>query len=223
MINNRIVSLIYKSILVTVCLICNYNFLIDFSGDTLLYFTVLSNILVFIVTIMVWIKTIKKVVCEKSYEGKNENFLIIKGVATLCITVTGLVYAFLLAEYNTKANYYSHNLMVHYIVPILFVLDYFLFDQKGKTKWYHPLIWIGCAILYIPYVFIRVAIINATSSSLTRYPYFFLNAAELGVGGVAVWCVILVIVFSVIAYAYYIFDYFYNKKKNNIEVTTISD
>lgn len=222
MFNNKIVSLIYKTILVTLCVVVNYEFLRTFNGNTLLYFTVLSNILVFIVTLIVWIKTLKDVVIKKEYEGYNQHALIPKGIATLCITVTGIVFAFILADYSSAGNYTVHNLLEHYIIPLLFVLDYFFFDKKGKTKWYHPLIWIGSAIIYLPYVFIR-AVILGKETNLTRYPYFFLNADDLGVSGVAVWCVILVIVFSIVAYLYFTFDYFYNKKKNNIEITVISE
>ncbi|UKI50102.1 MAG: hypothetical protein L6U99_01145 [Clostridium sp.] len=41
----------------------------------------------------------------KKYNEANKHLVRIKGVATLCIMVTGLVYAFLLADYSKKSNY----------------------------------------------------------------------------------------------------------------------
>ncbi len=92
------------------------------------------------------------------------------------------------------------------------ILDYFLFDEKGKIKWYHPLLWCGCALLYLPYIFIR-AIILGKNTTLLRYPYFFLNVDRLGVGGVTLWCIGLIIFFMILTYLNFFFDKWYYKKK----------
>lgn len=212
MINNKIISLIFKTAFVFISLPVMYTYLLEFNGDTLAYFTVLSNILIFVVMLIIWIKTLKDVIIKKEYEGLNKHCMLPKGIAMLCITVTFLVYAFLLAEYNLKSNYYVNNLSEHYILPMMMILDYFLFDEKGNIKWYHPLIWVGCALCYLPYIFIRAAIIG-NNSNLIRYPYFFLNVDDLGVGGVIWWCIGLLIFFSALAYLYFLFDKLINKRK----------
>lgn len=216
MFKNKIVSLVYKTIFVIISFVTIYNNIYSFNGDTLAYFTVLSNIVVFVFILIIWILTLKDVVIKKEYEGYNNHLLPGKGIATLCITVTFLVYAFLLAEYDKKSNYTFQNLGQHYIIPIMTLLDYFFFDEKGKIKWYYPLIWVGCALSYLPYIFIRAAILGS-NTTLLRYPYFFLNVDELGVGGVALWCVGLFVFFSILGYLNYFFDRWYAKKKSTNE------
>jgi hypothetical protein len=40
------------------------------------------------------------------------------------------------------------------------------------------------------------------------YPYFFLNVERLGFGGVALWVIILVIIFIALGYILFMFDRF---------------
>lgn len=217
MINNKKISLLYKTILVTISFIGIYNSILNINASTFAFFTFLSNVLVLIFFLIIWIKTIKDVIIKNQDIGYNKHLLKIKGIATLCITVTGLVYAFTLADYTSKSCYSFQNLTQHYIIPIMVVLDYFLFDEKGHIKWYTPLIWVGCAITYLPYIFIR-ALILGSNTTLVRYPYFFLDVDKLGVGGVALWCIGLVVFFSLLAYLNYFYDRWYSKKnscKNN--------
>ncbi len=208
---NKIVSLIYKTIFLTISFIAIYGTFYSFTADSLAYFTILSNIVVFVFILIIWIKTVQDVVIRKEYIGYNTHLVKQKGVATLCITVTGLVYATVLADYTSIANYTFQNLSYHYIIPILTVVDYFLFDQKGKLKWFHPLIWVSCCILYLPYIFIRAAILGP-STTLLRYPYFFLDIDKLGVVPVIWWCIGLVVFFSILSYGLYFYDRWYAKK-----------
>lgn len=54
-----------------------------------------------------------------------------------------------------------------------------------------------------------------SNTSLTKYPYFFLYVDKLGVSGVALWCVGLVVFFSLLAYLNYLYDRLYIQKKSN--------
>ena len=152
---------------------------------------------------------------KKEYEGYNEHILTGKFTATIAITVTFLVYAFMLADYSSKDNYDIQNLSEHYIIPLMVIIDYFMFDKKGTIKWYHPLIWVGCIITYLPYIFIRANIVG--NNTYTKYPYFFLNIDELGASEVALWCLGLLVFFTGLSYLVMLFDSKYNKNKNNLE------
>lgn len=211
MIKNKCVSLVYKTILITISFMAIYTMIININPSTFAYFTNLSNVLVFVIMLIVWINTIKDVCCHKKYNEANKHLVRIKGVATLCIMVTGLVYAFLLADYSKKSNYTVQNLSVHYIIPLMTILDYFLFDEKGLIKWYHPIIWVFSALLYLPFIFIRALILTPNTTQV-KYPYFFIDVDKLGVGGVAIWCIILVVVFSILAYLIYLYDRLSYKK-----------
>lgn len=215
MFNNKIVSLVYKSILLTISLLAIYEYILYFNWNLFAYFTILSNILVFVVFLIVWIKTLKDVAIKKEYEGYNEHILIGKFTATIAITVTFLVYAFMLADYSSKDNYDIQNLSEHYIIPLMVIIDYFMFDKKGTIKWYHPLIWVGCIITYLPYIFIRANIVG--NNTYTKYPYFFLDIDESGASEVTLWCLGLLVFFTGLSYLVMLFDSKYNKNKNNLE------
>lgn len=216
MINNRIISLVFKTILIFLSSVVIYEYMLYWHNNMLAYFTILSNILVFIVFIIIWLLTLKDVIVNKQYEGKNEYMLIGKCTTTIAIIVTFLVYAFVLADYSSKDNYDIHNLLEHYILPIMVIVDFFLFDKKGKIKWYHPIIWIGCIIIYIPYIFIRATIIS-NKIGYIKYPYFFLDLDKLGVSGVALWCLGLFVFFSLLGYGLFLFDKLYHKKHINLD------
>ena len=68
----------------------------------------------------------------------------------MSITVTFLVYHFLLSPTSGDLNGldYVRNLMVHYIVPIMTILDYIIFDIKGIYKIIDPLLWLLIPIIY---------------------------------------------------------------------------
>ena len=210
MIKNKIISLTYKTILLTISFLAMYHMFLNITPNTLAYFTNLSNILVFIVFLIIWIRTFKDVALNKKIDGANQHIVRAKGIATVSIAITGLIYSTMLSKYNQLSNYTVQNLSVHYIIPILTVLDYFLFDQKGLIKWYHPLIWALIIVLYLPYIFIR-ALILGENTELIKYPYFFLNIDNIGVLNVVLWCIGIAALFIFISYLIYIYDRWQNK------------
>lgn len=213
MIKNKIISLTYKTILLTISFLAIYHMMLNITPNTLAYFTNLSNILVFVIVLIIWIRTFKDVALNKKIAGPNPHLVRTKGIATVSIAITGIIYSTTLAKYDQISNYTVQNLSVHYIIPLLTVLDYFLFDQKGFIKWYHPLIWAGIIILYLPYIFIRALIIGE-NTELIKYPYFFLNIDNLGVFAVVLWCIGIALLFIFLSYLIYIYDRWQNKRLN---------
>lgn len=210
MIDNKIISLIYKTILITISLISLFFMAYYYKSTTLGYFTNLSNICVFFMLGYVWIKTLKDVIGNKT-SGYNTYLLKYKGIATLCICVTGIIYMLFLADYTKKATYYPYNLMIHYIVPIMTVLDFFLFDKRGSLKAWYPMMWVVVVAMYLPYIFIRQYILKGTRfayfSEDSRFPYFFLDIDELGYLGVGLWIFGIIAVFTLISYLFYLWDH----------------
>lgn len=186
MFNNKIVSLVYKTILLSLSFITMVYLIWKNDFNTPRYFTNISNILVFVFTLVIWIYTLKEVLRGETL-GYNTTLLCLKGLPTLMITVTGLIYMFFLADYSKISNYDPQNILKHYIIPIMFVLDFFFFDRRGELKWYYPLIWVGLASIYIPYIFIRQAILKGGAHQYfydnVRFPYFFLDIDTLGIIG----------------------------------------
>ncbi len=153
------------------------------------YYTILSNILCFIYFAVL-------VVAQR----KKENALI-KGAVTMCVTVTGLVYHFILsgmmgttADVPLTALSVS-NILVHYVVPCMVVLDYFLFMPKGQYKSLYPLAWLVLPYAYFAFAMVRAEVSSSTFSGFgegqSRYPYPFLDIDLYG------WDKVILIVFAI--------------------------
>lgn len=210
MINNRITHLIYRSIFLALELIGIINSFGLLDGgkpslDCLVYYTNLSNYLCFIVMLIVVISTYKHL---KNGEIKGNNTVIIglKFYTTIIILVTFLVYNILLTDNMFGPGWNSlGNLLMHIVCPLMFVLDFFLFDKHHSLKWYDPLCSALLPLLYVVVILIRGQILPADYNG-TIYPYFFLNVAEIGIGQVLLWVFILLLVFIVIGYIFYLYD-----------------
>ena len=118
------------------------------NADTLLYYyTVQSGILCFLYFFFLAVFNPKK---EKA---------VIRGAVTMCIAVTAIAYLFMPngakeAAASDKA-FYTGYILMHYIVPLMVILDYLLFFPKGLYKALHPLCWLILPYLYIAFTMIR--------------------------------------------------------------------
>jgi hypothetical protein len=145
------------------------------------YYTMQSNLIV-----LVWL-TIAVLFQEKKPDHWFFKALI-RGAITVYILVTFLVYAiFLESFYHPGISAYT-NLCVHYLVPILFVLDWFLTEMDQEYSWKYSLLWLVYPIFYVFYTLVRGIIIG-------WYPYFFLNLDALGAGLFVMWVFILASIF----------------------------
>ena len=117
------------------------------NADTLLYYyTVQSGILCFLYFFFLAVFSPKK---EKA---------VIRGAVTMCIAVTAIAYLFMPngakeAAASDKA-FYAGYILMHYIVPLMVILDYLLFFPKGLYKALHPLCWLILPYLYIAFTMI---------------------------------------------------------------------
>jgi hypothetical protein len=82
---------------------------------------------------------------------------------------------------------------VHTIIPIAGVLDWFIWAPKRKLPFTITFWWMIWPAVYSIFSIVRGAIIGF-------YPYPFYNpGAQGGYGGVALWCLVLVVAFFVLA------------------------
>ena len=114
--------------------------------------------------------------------GGKESRLItmLLGASTLHMIVTGIVFAVLLRglDVNLTAVPWD-NLVLHYIMPIVVALDWFINMPKTRIALKQALVWAVYPIAYIIYTLIRGPIVG-------WYPYPFLNPSENGYMSVAV-------------------------------------
>ncbi len=172
--------------------------------DFYVHFTNLSNYLCIAIMFAELWQTAKK---------KGDSFVteapFLKFVSLLAIMLTFLVFNLLLAgqpDRDPQANWRVASITFHVVLPIMYILDWLLFYQHQKLKWFHPLASVLFPMVYVIFVFVRAAIVNFNPKVPYLYPYFFLNLDTQGVAGVAKWIVILFIGFAVLGYIFYGID-----------------
>lgn len=212
MIKNRLTQLIYRIIY---CVILSFGVLFSlgiwtdksFNTDFYAYYTNLSNYLCLGVMIAVTVNTVRQLKNNQNH-GTTDYLENTKFMCSILILVTFLVYNILLAKDNSAFEYFTSlsNLTLHLVGPILFILDHILFDSRCSVKWYMPLVSFVPPLGYVGFVFIRAAIIG-NNPDIMKYPYFFLNPEEVGIGGVFMWIFILLAVFAILGYILWILNH----------------
>lgn len=210
MIKNRNIQILFQTIYCTigiVGLLASLGlFSAKFNTDFYVYYTNLSNYICIGFMFASLFKTMKK--ANKKEEGPVTFAPTFKFMSMIMIMVTFFVYNILLAKDNGIVEYFTslNNLTMHVILPIMFVLDWVLFYEHDKTKWYYPLLSTIMPLIYVVFILIRATIINHTTTSVV-YPYFFLNLETLGWQGFFMWLSILVFDFIALGYLIYMFDH----------------
>ena len=166
----------------------------------LLYYTVLSNLLVMIFTgYLLW---------KMRREGdhwQSSSLLRLKGGVTMSIMITCVIYHFMLAPL-TKDFYRLENFLCHYIVPLWFLVDTIIFDKSRQYKWFDPIVWTVLPLLYMGFAILNgfVLKMDVPNAKDSPFPYFFLNANKYGWGFVFRWAAIIFVAYMVSGYLFYL-------------------
>lgn len=175
----------------------------------LLYYTVLSNLLVMIFTgYLLW-----KMRREGDY-WQSSSLLRLKGGITMCIMITCVIYHFMLAPL-TKDFYRLENFLCHYIVPLWFLVDTIIFDKSRQYKWFDPIVWTVLPLLYMGFAILNgfVLKMDVPNAKDSPFPYFFLNANKHGWGFVFRWAAIIFVAYMVSGYLFYLVKNIKKSKK----------
>ncbi|MBB5112843.1 hypothetical protein FHU28_002682 [Micromonospora echinospora] len=143
------------------------------------YFTIQSNVAVGVLAgYAAW--------C--AWRDRPEPPSVLKGAATLYITITGTVYhlvlanpasPFAMAQPDRQPGEWWGNQFLHTVVPLLAVADWALFDRRGRLRPRYAAWWLAFPLAYLGFALVRGLVVD-------RYPYPFLDAGRLGYDGVAV-------------------------------------
>jgi hypothetical protein len=149
------------------------------------YFTILCNLLV-AVSLSFW------VLSPVSAAGKFFSSVSVQTAIAVYIFIVGLVYNLVLRGIwePTGLQLVVDNLL-HVIVPILYVVYWFLFVPRGQLQWKNGVYWIFFPCVYLVYSLVRGPIAN-------WFPYPFLNTVTLGYTKVFLNIAIMLLVFLVI-------------------------
>ena len=121
---------------------------------------------------------------------------------------------------DPQANWRVGSLIFHVVLPILYIVDWFLFYERKKCKWYYPIASIAFPLIYVIFLLIQAIILKFDTSILIPttttpliYPYFFVNLDTQGVFGVLMWIGILAVAFTAVGYLFYGLDRLGKKTK----------
>lgn len=132
------------------------------------FFTIQSNIIAGVVLLIVGVGTLLNA-------EANRQFAFIRGAATLYMVITGIVFALLLAGLAERLQLTVPwvNMVLHYLIPIVMLVDWLLFPPKFKFSLRHTILWLAFPLAYLAYALIRGSIVN-------WYPYPFLDPPQVG-------------------------------------------
>lgn len=177
------IKLIYRILIVVVSAIglyLNFRFLTFEKG--ILYFTNLSNLFCMIYFLVLVILMLTNKV------KRNDTYYIFKGMVTMAITLTMIVYNLLLANSSAAGSFANHQFecnIVHIVVPLLVIFDYIIFGEKGNLKKEYPIIWSFVLVAYQLFVTIYTAN-GGTFIDGSTYPYPFMDMEKYGAGQVTI-------------------------------------
>ena len=146
-------------------------------GSTVfMYFTIQSNIAVAIISLagcflLAFNKPVSKV------------WHVVKFVGTVSITLTGIVFCFVLAP-TLKTNAWNiQNILTHVVVPLFAIADFFVIASTTQIKYRNVFYVIIPPLLYAIYAGIGY-VKGWQFAEGINYPYFFLNwGSEAGAFG----------------------------------------
>jgi len=169
-----------------------------------MYFTIQSNIA---------IALISAVGCCLLHGNRRigSAWYIVKFVGTVSITLTGIVFCFVLAPTLGKYAWNIQNVLTHVIVPVAAVLDFFVIASGAGIKRKNVFYVIIPPLLYAVYAGIGY-VKGWEFSPGVNYPYFFLNwgspAGAFGFTdglpfmGSAWWIIALLVFLIIVGYCY---------------------
>lgn len=221
MIKNRTVQLVFQTIYCTLgfvgCVACAgiFDDITMIRWDFYTYFTNLSNFLCIAVMVMGLVETIRKK--EDSYVTAAP---LLKFIGMLGILLTFFVFNFMLAgNREAQLNWRVGSLLFHVLLPIMYIVDWFLFYERKQSKWYYPVASVSFPLGYAILLLIQAIILkfdatipSATGTGSLIYPYFFVNLETQGVPGVLMWIAILSAAFVAIGFIFFGLD---NLSKHN--------
>jgi hypothetical protein len=107
--------------------------------------------------------------------GAGKQIPYIRGALTLFMTMTGIIYILLLSgnEVSLQTTIPVVNVVLHYIMPVVVLLDWLIFPPKKRLDFKVALLWLAYPMFYLVYSLVRGAIVD-------WYPYPFIDPVVSG-------------------------------------------
>ncbi len=218
----RKISFVFKTAIIICCLIGILSNILSTSSITsiLSFYTMQSNL--FVLTFYLLSIIISQF---KDNWKDTEVYYFLKGATIMIILLTFCIYIISLnpigfvmdANVNTSSNIFNiSNIFVHFINPIMVLLDYLLFDEKGHFKLKYPFLWYIFPSLYLIYVYTYASqggeFFGIGGSR--KYAYFFLDIDKLGIAGVIKYILLISLFFIAACYILILIDKILSRHKS---------
>ena len=152
------------------------------------FFTLLTNLIVALVLTF-------SLLTPKSGWGRFFSSPVVATGTALYIATVGLVYSFLLRQlWNPEGLDKLADIILHDVVPVMYVAFWIFFVPKSGLSWRNPASWAIYPLVYLVRILIRGAISG-------RYPYPFVNVDQLGYPHVLRNSGVLLAIFLMIGFA----------------------
>lgn len=204
MLKNKIPQLMIQSIYVILGLIVVassfglFEIHEGFRKDFFVQFTNVSNYLCLAVMTIELVYTVISMK-KGEIEGQTNRVRKIKFMGVVWMVITFCIFNFMLAGGDSRHEividgqvYFSilpikdfriGSILAHIVLPILYIVDWILFYERGKDKWYAPFFALIGPLAYILVVYIRVGVMVGLGTPLDNtqalYPYPFFKISPM--------------------------------------------
>jgi hypothetical protein len=156
-------------------------------GGTIAYlsfFTILTNLLVAVaLTASLW---------PKSRMGSFFFRPSLTAALAAYIATVGIIYSLLLREvWNPEGLQKTADVLLHDVVPLLFVGGWLFAFSKARLPWKTVLPWLVYPLVYLGFALMRGALTG-------RYPYPFIDVSKIGYASVVGNAAVLLVAFAIL-------------------------
>ena len=149
------------------------------------YFTILSNI-------MVALALTAPAVAPNSRPGRWAQSEGVRAAVAMYIVVVGVTYHFLLAGiWDPQGWSLLANNLLHYVMPVVFVIDWLAFTPKGRLRWVDPAKWLVVVLVYGGWTLLHGKLSG-------WWPYWFVDVDTLGLSKAMVYFAGLLVFFLIV-------------------------
>lgn len=159
----------------------------DFNaGNFFSFFTIQANLLAAFTFLVTGVAALRS-----TGQGR---FAMLRGFATLAMTITGIIYFLLLRglEESLQIPVPWVNTVLHYVIPLAILGDWVIDPPPRTISFRGSLSWVLFPAAYVFYSLIRGAFVD-------WYPYPFLNARVQSYGNIAMTCAVMLVATTTLA------------------------
>lgn len=118
----------------------------------------------------------------------------VRGLAVICMTITGVVFSVLLSGTDVDTAIPWVNNVVHSVMPIVVAVDWLLDPPRVRLTYRQGLTWVAFPAIWLVYTLVKGLIVG-------KYPYPFLDPANGGYGTVAIYVVAILAAMALVTLA----------------------